>query len=98
LVVAGQTEAGIAHLRQGASLAPKSYGPVWEHLGLAYQKQGRHQLAVKAFEKATQLMPAFPQPWLHLSQEYLALGRVEDAKRAAAHARSVPSSTKQKKL
>ena len=101
LVVVGQTEAGIAHLRTGASLAPKNYGPVWEHLGLAYQKQGRHQDAVKAFEKATQLMPTSPLPWQHLSQEYLALGRAEDAKRAAAHVRSLPSRTvsaKQKKL
>lgn len=101
LVVVGQTDAGIAHLRKGASLAPKNYGPVWEHLGLAFQKQGRHQEAVKAFERATQIMPQFPLPWKHLSQEYLALGRLEDAKRAAAHVRSEPSrpvSAKQKKL
>ena len=101
LMAVGQTDAGIAHLRKGASLAPKTYGPVWEHLGLAYQKQGNHQEAVKAFEKATQIMPQSPLPWQHLSQEYLALGRVEDSKRAAAHARSLPPravSATQKKL
>ncbi len=100
-MVVGQTDAAIAHLRKGASLAPKSYGPVWEHLGLAYQKQGRHQEAAKAFEKATQIMPQLPLPWQHLSQEYLALGRGDDAKRAAAHMRSLPSrpvSAKQQKL
>jgi tetratricopeptide (TPR) repeat protein len=56
LEAVGQIDAGISHLRQGASLN-SSYGPVWEHLGLAYRKKGSHREAAKAFERATQLMP-----------------------------------------
>ena len=50
LMTAGQTNAAIGYLRKGASLN-SSYGPVWEHLGVAYQKRGRHRNAVDALEK-----------------------------------------------
>lgn len=70
----GRTNEAITHLRIGASLKP-TYGPVWEHLGLIYQKHGRHDKAIKAFEKAAQLMPQSPLPKKHLSEEYAAIGR-----------------------
>jgi tetratricopeptide (TPR) repeat protein len=92
LETTGQIDAGIAHLKKGASLNP-AYGPVWEHLGLAYQKHGRHRDAVKAFEKATQIMPAYRLCWQHLADEYRALGQVGDANRAASRAQSLPVAT-----
>lgn len=91
LQATGQLDAGITHLRLGASLAPKNYGPVWEHLGLAYQKKGLHQEAVKAFERATQIMPGYRPCWQHLAEEYRALGRMPEASRATARAQSLPS-------
>jgi len=90
LATTGQLDAGISYLRRGASLAP-NYGPVWEHLGLAYQKKGNHRDAVKAFERATQLAPNRRLPWQHLSEEYRAVGRLQDAERAAARAQSLPA-------
>ncbi len=86
----GQVDSGISYLRKGASLAP-NYGPVWEHLGLAYQKKGNHRDAVKAFERSTQLTPNRRLLWQHLSEEYRAAGRLQDAERAAARAQSLPA-------
>lgn len=89
LQATGQLDAGIAHLRLGANLAPKNYGPVWDHLGVAYQKKGLHADAVKAFERATQIMPQYRLSWEHLAAEYRALGRVADATHAASRAQSL---------
>jgi tetratricopeptide (TPR) repeat protein len=86
----GQLDAGIEHLRRGADLAPKTYGAVWEHLGLAYQKKGMHREAIKAFERAVQIMPNYPPARRHLADEYRALGRVADASQAEARSRSSP--------
>jgi Flp pilus assembly protein TadD len=86
-------------LRKGASLN-SSYGPVWEHLGLAYQKKGNHKEAMKAFERAIQLMPNAPRLWQHLADEYRLAGRPVDADRAAARAQQLdtgaPKLAKQK--
>lgn len=68
-----------------------NYGPVWEHLGLAYQEKGNHHDAVKAFEKATQIMPTRRPAWQHLATEYRAVGRIQDAQHAAARAQSLPA-------
>jgi tetratricopeptide (TPR) repeat protein len=90
LQATGQLDAGIEHLRTGANLAPKNYGPVWEHLGLAYQKKGMHREAAKAFEHAVQIMPSYGQAWRHLATEYRALGQIAEANQAEARARSSP--------
>lgn len=90
LQATGQLDAGIEHLRKGANLAPKTYGAVWEHLGIAYQKKGMHSEAVKAFERATQIMPNYGPAWRHLADEYRALGKVAEATQAEARARSSP--------
>lgn len=90
LQATGQVDAGIRHLRTGASLAPKNYAPVWGHLGLAYQKKGMHREAVKAFERAVQIMPSYRAAWQHLAEEYRALGQAVKADQAAARARSLP--------
>jgi tetratricopeptide (TPR) repeat protein len=92
LQATGQLDAGIQHLKTAASLAPKNYAPVWEHLGLAYQKKGMHREAVTAFEKATQISPGLTLAWRHLADEYRVLGLTAEADRAAAHARSAPPS------
>ncbi|MEN3369257.1 MAG: hypothetical protein V7609_1400 [Verrucomicrobiota bacterium] len=88
LQATGQLDAGIEHLRKGADLAPKTYGAVWEHLGLAYQKKGMHLEAVKAFEHAVQIMPSYGLAWRHLAAEYRALGRAAEATQAESRARS----------
>jgi tetratricopeptide (TPR) repeat protein len=90
LQATGQLDAGIEHLRAGANLAPKTYGAVWEHLGLAYQKKGMHREAIKAFERAVQIMPSYGQAWRHLAAEYRALGQIAEANQAEARARSAP--------
>jgi tetratricopeptide (TPR) repeat protein len=90
LQATGQIDAGIQHLRKGADLAPKTYGAVWEHLGLAYQKKGMHAEAVKAFERAVQIMPGYGPAWRHLAAEYRVLGKVAEANQAEARARSLP--------
>ena len=91
LQATGQLDAGIEHLRKGADLAPKTYGAVWEHLGMAYQKKGMHREAAKAFERAVQIMPTYGPAWRHLADEYRALGRAADASQAEARARSAPA-------
>jgi tetratricopeptide (TPR) repeat protein len=90
LQATGQLDAGIEHLRKGADLAPKTYGAVWEHLGMAYQKKGMHREAVKAFERAVQIMPTYGPAWRHLADEYRAIGKVAEANQAEARARSSP--------
>ena len=96
LQAVGQVDAGIQHLRTATSLAPKNYGPVWEHLGLAYQRKGMHAEAVRAFEHAVQIMPNYRPAWQHLALEYRALGRTADASQAEAKARSASGSTMSK--
>ena len=66
-----------------------SYGPVWEHLGVAYQKRGRHRDAVDALEKATRLMPNSRYAWQHLAEAYQATGRSAEAQRATARAQQL---------
>jgi Flp pilus assembly protein TadD len=63
-----------------------------EFLGLAYQKKSSHNEAVKAFERATQLMPTAPRPWQHLAEEYRLVGRAADADRAAVRAQQLGAS------
>jgi tetratricopeptide (TPR) repeat protein len=77
-------------LRKGAGLN-SSYGPVWQHLGLAYQKKGQRREALQAFEKATRLMPTNRSSWARLAEEYRAAGRGPEATRAAARAQSLPN-------
>jgi tetratricopeptide (TPR) repeat protein len=97
LQATGQIDAGIEHLRKGADLAPKTYGAVWEHLGMAYQKKGMHREAVKAFERAVQIMPTYGAAWRHLADEYRALGKVAEANQAEARARSTRGRTTEPK-
>jgi predicted Zn-dependent protease len=73
----------IGHAQKGATLNSK-YGPVWEHLGVAYKKQGRNGDAVVALENATRLMPSSPLAWKYLAEAYQLPGRCADAQRAAA--------------
>jgi cytochrome c-type biogenesis protein CcmH/NrfG len=62
---------------------------VWEHLGVAYKKQGRHGDAVVALENATRLLPSSSLAWKHLADVYQATGRTADAQRAAARAQKL---------
>jgi cytochrome c-type biogenesis protein CcmH/NrfG len=57
---------------------------------MAYAAKGQHRDAVKAFERATQLLPNRRLPWQHLADEYRAVGRTADAQRAQARAQSLP--------
>ena len=68
-----------------------NYGPVWEHLGVAYQKQGRNRDAVSVLEKANLLLPSSSLAWRHLAEAYQATGRSADAQRAAARAQQLGS-------
>ncbi|MFL6590534.1 MAG: tetratricopeptide repeat protein [Chthoniobacterales bacterium] len=85
---AGEVDAGIRELRAAADMAPSTYSPVWEHLGIAYQKKGMHREAVKAFEHAVRITPGYGQAWRHLAEEYRALGQVAQASQAAARAQA----------
>jgi predicted Zn-dependent protease len=96
LLVTDQTNAAIGHLQKGASLK-SNYGPVWEHLGVAYKKQGRNPEAVTALETATKLLPSSYLAWKHLAEAYQATGRTADAQRAAARAQKLGGGTPGKK-
>ena len=96
LMTTGQTDAAIRYLQKGASLN-SSYGPVWEHLGAAYQKLGRNRDAVSALETATRLLPSSRLTWQHLAQAYQATGRNADAQRAAAHSQQLNAASKASK-
>jgi choline-sulfatase len=58
---------------------------IWSSLGLALQRQGRHEEAVAAFERALALSstPAFAPP---LAWSLVAIGRVEEARKLATAA------------
>jgi predicted Zn-dependent protease len=62
------------------------YGPVWEHLGVAYQKQRRNKEAVVGVENATRLLPSSYLAWKHLAEAYHSSGRMAEAQRAATRA------------
>ena len=80
----GQYAAAITHLRKSISLNP-NYGPGWQQLGFAYQRQGRHSDAIGAYERATRIEPNSRLAWQNLAIEYRALGRAADGARAQAH-------------
>jgi predicted Zn-dependent protease len=90
LLLTGQTHAAIGYLQKDATLNSR-YGPVWEHLGVAYRKQGRHRDAVSALETATRLLPSSSLAWRHLAEAYQATGRSAEAQRAAARAQQLGS-------
>jgi predicted Zn-dependent protease len=99
LLVTNQTSAAIGYLQRGAALN-SHYGPVWEHLGVAYKKQGRSGDAVTALENATRLLPSSALAWRHLAEAYQITGRTDKAQRAAARAQrlgySAPKVNKKK--
>jgi predicted Zn-dependent protease len=86
----GQTKAAVGYLSKGASLN-SSYGPVWEHLGVAYQKQGGNRDAVSALERRLGFYHRRPLAWRHLAEAYQATGRSAEAQRAAARAQQLGS-------
>ena len=51
LLVTEQLDDAISYLKRATSLNPQ-YPEAWEHLASAYQNQGRHRDAIKAFKKA----------------------------------------------
>jgi tetratricopeptide (TPR) repeat protein len=54
----------------------------WNGLGYSLRKLGRYDAALMAYDKALSLRPSYPEAMEYRGEAYLALGRVDDAKRA----------------
>ena len=55
---------------------------VLNNLGISYSKMGRKEDAVIAFNKAIEIFPDNPEPYLNLSDVYRSMGRPADAEEA----------------
>jgi len=65
------------------SLAAKEEQPfIWYNLGYLYDQQGRHEEAVTAFTRATELGPKLDQAWYGLGHAHAAVGRHREAAEA----------------
>jgi tetratricopeptide (TPR) repeat protein len=58
-----------------------AFPEAWNELGFALRNQGRYDESLTAYEEALRLRPDFPEALAYLGEAYLALGRLEDARR-----------------
>jgi tetratricopeptide (TPR) repeat protein len=58
-----------------------AFPEAWNELGFTLRNQGRYAESLTAYEEALRLRPDFPEALAYLGEAYLALGRLEDARR-----------------
>ena len=73
LVVDGKFEQAAAALEQAATVDPRA-GYIQNGLGIAYERLNKNREAVRAFQSAAKLSPAWALPHLHLGLQYQARG------------------------
>jgi tetratricopeptide (TPR) repeat protein len=66
---------------RGALVRRAAFPEAWNELGFALRNQGRYAESLKAYDEALRLRPDFPEALAYLGEAYLALGRLEDARR-----------------
>jgi tetratricopeptide (TPR) repeat protein len=83
---AGPATARFRDLLEGATLSrhARSYG--WETLGSLYDRTGRPDEALAAFEEANRASAGNPRHWISLGALHMDAGRYEEAVRAFARA------------
>ena len=67
--------------KKAADLVPELY-QAYNGMGFAYRKTGDYTKALEMYDKALQLAPDFPDAIEYRGEAFLALNRIEDAKKA----------------
>ncbi|MCS7026059.1 MAG: hypothetical protein NZV14_14745 [Bryobacteraceae bacterium] len=75
----------LPHLRQAVTLDP-NYAEAHFLLGVDYQQNGQHALAIPHLEHAASVFPRQSYFWHALAVSYMALGKVSDSRAAARRA------------
>jgi uncharacterized caspase-like protein/tetratricopeptide (TPR) repeat protein len=73
LVVDGKFDQAAAVLEKAAAVDPRA-GYIQNGLGIAYERLNRNREAMRAFQSAARLSPAWALPHLHLGLQYQARG------------------------
>jgi len=66
--------------RRAVELKP-AYAEAWNGLGYALRQQGKPADSLKAYDEALRLRPNFPEALEYVGEAYVALGRLDDARR-----------------
>jgi Flp pilus assembly protein TadD len=85
-LAAGETEQAIAGFKRLVADNP-GMEDTWDNLGLALQKQGRHEEATAAFAQALKLSNGSPSVAIAAAGSLIALGRFDEAREHAELAR-----------
>lgn len=86
LARAGRPLEGLDYCRRAVALGPDRVC-AWDSLGFAHLKIGNHAEAARAFLKAIELSPSFPDAWRHLLHAYHRGGSAERLEGAMAYVR-----------
>jgi len=81
-LAAGETEPAIAGFKRLVAANPKMED-IWDNLGLALQKEGRHEEASAAFAQALKLSNGAPSVAIAAASSLIALGRLDEARKHA---------------
>jgi arylsulfatase A-like enzyme/Flp pilus assembly protein TadD len=81
-LAAGETAQAIAGFKRLVAENPQMED-IWDHLGLALQKVGRHEEATAAFAQALKLSNGSPSVAITAASSLIALGRLDEARRHA---------------
>ena len=69
-----------AAFRRAVALDPR-YAEAWNGLGHALRQDGKAAESLQAYGEALRLRPDFPEALEYLGEAYVALGRLDDARR-----------------
>lgn len=84
LASAGRSAEGLGYCRRALELAPdREY--IWDSLGFVQLKTRNYQEATRAFLKAVDLNPTFPDAWRHLLHAYHKEGKTDRLEGAKAY-------------
>lgn len=71
---------------RGAWEKDKWLARAWNGVGAVYDQQGKHDEAIKQFEKASKSWPEFREPWVRKAVTLNRMGKYDKALEAADHA------------
>ncbi|MDJ0624277.1 MAG: adenylate/guanylate cyclase domain-containing protein [Desulfocapsaceae bacterium] len=80
----GRSHEAIEHFKEAMRLSPVYPAWYYYHLGLAYHLTGQHEKAIETLKKAVERTPDSIYPHPRLAMIYSDLGRMQEAKKAAA--------------
>ena len=78
---ADEFDKALKDFKRATQLNPRLY-QAYNGMGYAYRKLGDYTNALEHYDRALQLAPGFPEATEYRAEAYLALNRVDDAKKA----------------